>query len=593
MTRKRLRLFVIVAAVSFAALVGLAPAAALWSMPNTVTATVRSADGSGCGRPGLLNGGFEAPAVTNASYSLVTPTSWTVTNAAGQPLVGEVWNTPFTSNYSPQGEQIVEMNSTARGTFSQTITTTPGQMLGWSFYHRGRDGTETVRVSIGASGALVSQGDYSSSNTAGWRVQSGTYTVPAGQTSTTLSIRSTAGGTEGTGNLVDGVAFGVGPCLASSSTVTEVGGTAGSYVVGDRVRYTTTITNSGDAPGIGTGYTFTLPSSLELVAGTLAITDPQKIDATGASVASYDSTTRVISAAIGDRPLNLVPGGRIFPGSSITVTFDAIIQASGAGTTIAYAPTVVTASELAPSWSIPANPADAPITVTAPSADVAATALTTPLYATSGTTTTWTFRATNNGPAAATDVSAALTIPAELTSVQVRYSASNDAVTSPVACTVIATSATCPLGGIPSGQIRRFWVTGTIPANYTATTNPRTMTVNATLTASSVDATPGNNTLAYAATVSTAPTVPANLRTNGSVTSSSVPLAWNASTAVSGIAGYEIWRDGTTKVATTTGTGTTVTITGTPSGSHFFQVRAYDAGGRYSGFSTQVNVTVP
>ncbi len=119
------------------------------------------------------------------------------------------------------------------------------------------------------------------------------------------------------------------------------------------------------------------------------------------------------------------------------------------------------------------------------------------------------------------------------------------------------------------------------------------MTVNATLAASSADATPGNNTLAYAATVSTAPTVPASLRTNGTVTSSSFPSAWNASTAASGIAGYEIWRDGTTKVATTAGTGTTVTITGTPSGSHFLQVRAYDAGGRYSGFSTQVNVTVP
>ncbi len=47
MTRKRLRLFVVVAAVSFAALIGLAPVAALWSMPNTVTAAVRAGDGSG------------------------------------------------------------------------------------------------------------------------------------------------------------------------------------------------------------------------------------------------------------------------------------------------------------------------------------------------------------------------------------------------------------------------------------------------------------------------------------------------------------------------------------------------------------------
>ncbi|MGP4094092.1 carbohydrate-binding protein, partial [Nonomuraea sp. KM90] len=55
-----------------------------------------------------------------------------------------------------------------------------------------------------------------------------------------------------------------------------------------------------------------------------------------------------------------------------------------------------------------------------------------------------------------------------------------------------------------------------------------------------------------------APSVPGNLRSTG-VTSSSVSLAWNASTDNVGVTGYNVYRGGT---LVTTGTGTTYTDSG-------------------------------
>ncbi|SEE96800.1 fibronectin type III domain-containing protein [Ruania alba] len=612
MSRRTMQ-FAVTALTTFTVLGLLTPTAALWNVDATIAGDVRVGDVSGCGRQGLANGGFESPEVGDGSWSHTTPTSWTWTDASGNTIPGEIWNTPYPSNYTryaPHGEQLIELNSTTRGTISQTIETTPGETLGWSFYHRGHSWTETVRVSIGVPGSMVSQGDYYSNNTSRkWLVHSGAYVVPPGQTSTTISIRSISGNNHDAGNLMDAVAFGVGPCLDSSSTVTEVGGTSGSYVPGDRVRYATTITNTGDAPGVGTSYAYTLPPSLELVPGTLEITDPEKDDQTGASTATYDSATREITAPIGDRPLNQIPAGRIFPDSTITVTFDATIQSSAAGSTIDYQPQVSTASQLAPDWSIDADPTNAPIEVEASSppmeessgqvdseasnADLSVSALTTPLNATAGRTATWTFRGTNNGPDPATDSSATLSIPSELTDVHVQYSTSNDAGTSPVECTLDGSSATCPLGDIPSGETRRFWVSGTIPSSFTAEEDPRTMTVDAALSGTTADTGSNNNSLAYDATVSMAPTTPSDLRTNGQVTSTDVPLTWDPSTAASGIDGYQIRRNGTTEVGTVNGTATSYTVTGTPEGDHSFQVRAVDDGGRFSEWSHQVNVTVP
>ncbi|WHT17362.1 glycosyl hydrolase family 18 protein [Crossiella sp. CA-258035] len=84
------------------------------------------------------------------------------------------------------------------------------------------------------------------------------------------------------------------------------------------------------------------------------------------------------------------------------------------------------------------------------------------------------------------------------------------------------------------------------------------------------------------------PTVPGNLRSTGK-TSTSVALAWNASTDNSGIANYDIYRDG---VYAATVTGTSSTVEGlSPSTAYRFTVRARDNYDNQSALSNEVAVT--
>ncbi|ACZ84906.1 fibronectin type III domain-containing protein [Streptosporangium roseum] len=86
----------------------------------------------------------------------------------------------------------------------------------------------------------------------------------------------------------------------------------------------------------------------------------------------------------------------------------------------------------------------------------------------------------------------------------------------------------------------------------------------------------------------TAPSVPGNLRVTGT-SSSTVSLAWDASTDNVGVTGYNVYR-GTTLV--TTATGTSHTDSGlTPSTAYTYTVRARDAAGNLSGVSGSVTGT--
>ncbi|MEV0561802.1 cellulose binding domain-containing protein [Dactylosporangium sp. NPDC050588] len=85
-----------------------------------------------------------------------------------------------------------------------------------------------------------------------------------------------------------------------------------------------------------------------------------------------------------------------------------------------------------------------------------------------------------------------------------------------------------------------------------------------------------------------APTAPANLRGTGA-TSSSVSLAWNASTDNVGVTAYDIYRGGT---LATTVTGTSGTVGGlSASTAYTFTVKARDAAGNTSAASNQVSVS--
>ncbi|WP_328334752.1 glycosyl hydrolase family 8 [Kribbella sp. NBC_00382] len=88
----------------------------------------------------------------------------------------------------------------------------------------------------------------------------------------------------------------------------------------------------------------------------------------------------------------------------------------------------------------------------------------------------------------------------------------------------------------------------------------------------------------------TPPSTPGSLAATAT-TSSSVSLAWNASTDNVGVTGYVISRNGA-EVATTSGTGTTYTDTGrTASTTYTYTVKARDAAGNTSGASNTVTAT--
>ena len=88
--------------------------------------------------------------------------------------------------------------------------------------------------------------------------------------------------------------------------------------------------------------------------------------------------------------------------------------------------------------------------------------------------------------------------------------------------------------------------------------------------------------------VTTPPSVPTNL-TATAVTSSSVSLAWTASTDSAGVAGYNVFRN-SAQVGTTT--GVSYTDTGlSASTSYTYAVDAYDAAGNVSALSSSISAT--
>ncbi|WP_214414187.1 Ig-like domain-containing protein [Sphaerisporangium fuscum] len=171
----------------------------------------------------LINGSFEAPPVATAD--------WNIPDASTNPSVGwhttatdrklEFWRSGAGEGPSADGRQFAELNANQVSTLYQDLPTVPGTPMTWSLYHRGRLGTDTMRVLIGAPGATVAQTpagasspDITDGNTA-WGHYTGVYVVPPGQTVTRFAFESVsaAGGSPTAGNFLDGVTFQTPPCL--------------------------------------------------------------------------------------------------------------------------------------------------------------------------------------------------------------------------------------------------------------------------------------------------------------------------------------------------------------------------------------------
>ncbi|MFI7534015.1 Ig-like domain-containing protein [Streptosporangium sp. NPDC049376] len=170
----------------------------------------------------LVNGSFETPRITGG-YQILP-------DASANPAIGwhttasdrqvELWNSGFQGVPAADGQQFAELNANQASTLYQDVPTVPGTTMTWSLYHRGRSGTDVMRVRIGTPAATVPQTpngasspEISDGNTA-WGHYTGTYVVPAGQTVTRFAFESVsaAGGNAAIGNFLDGVVFQTPPC---------------------------------------------------------------------------------------------------------------------------------------------------------------------------------------------------------------------------------------------------------------------------------------------------------------------------------------------------------------------------------------------
>ncbi len=152
----------------------------------------------------ISNGGFETPLVTPGGNLITLEDNvpgWETTATDDQI---ELLSSGFLGVPAYEGAQFAEINALQAATLFHDIATTPGDKINWSFAHRGRSGTDIIELFIGAPGSLVSQGTFSTPNTT-WQVYSGTYTVPAGQTTTRFQYQAIGGGSDG--NFLDAISF--------------------------------------------------------------------------------------------------------------------------------------------------------------------------------------------------------------------------------------------------------------------------------------------------------------------------------------------------------------------------------------------------
>lgn len=571
----RNRIAATLAFVVFLVLVGTTGAVAYWSTQASATGTVTAANiaGGNCTAPvKLTNGGFETPSIAPDTIRPIANgtgvTGWSVQNDN----VIEVWRGYSDAPSWPEGAQLVELNGNGLGRLYQDVVTVPGQVLHWSFWHRGRWATDSMRVAINTpGGTLAYQTPIGASNTlistsnAAWVRYQGEYTVPAGQTSTRLTLVAVSGSNDTVGNLIDDVAFGTGPCLTSTSTISNVTNPGSTtFVVGDVVEYTTTIVNAGGEHAVSTVFTAGVPAGASYVAGTLAINGVTKSDTSGNDEAEISGATVTARLGIG---ASASAGGLIPPANTVTVRFRATIQASASGGTLTFAPTTAFLDAVVPSWQLSVS--SPPVTTAvAARADLATTLTSNGILGTSNRAAEWVFRVANAGPAAtAASIAVSTSGTPAMTGRTIEYNTGSGWVTAP--------GATFTVPSIPSGGGVDVRIKATVPLSATNGTS-YSATVAATAT-TAPDPVAGNNSATKAVVYDlVAPSVPTGVQATR-VSTSRIDVTWTASTdSGSGVKGYSVFRNGVWIADVESGTSYQDTTGLTPHTPYWYTVQAYD-----------------
>ncbi|PAE15831.1 hypothetical protein CHH91_12805, partial [Virgibacillus sp. 7505] len=264
-------------------------------------------------------------------------------------------NTPNKENLT---SRFAELNADTNSMLYQELPTTPGQTIYWRIKHRGWSGVDTMSVNIGSVTAdpfnTTPEIKRISTGTT-WETYTGTYTVPAGQTTTRFGFKaiSTSTGALAFGNYLDDIFLGTEPCVVAEKTVSP----GGDVFAGDELTYEVNVKNNGgdiaadavfeDAIPEGTEY---VPGSMNLLNGsdTVSLTDANDEDA-----GVFDGNK--IRVELGDvQNTTNTPDG-------ITVQFKVKTLSSHAGETVAnkaniqYQNLLVNESELTESNEVTTN----------------------------------------------------------------------------------------------------------------------------------------------------------------------------------------------------------------------------------------------
>ncbi len=205
-------------------------------------ASDQSSPSQQAGLAGLTNPGFEAPRVKEGTFELADVLLETVPGWKTTDTHFEIWGTGFKEVPAHEGTQFVELNAYIDGTLYQDSTgIEAGSLLEFTFAHRGRNGDDTMKLTItdlGADNAIGGGDDtvlftkqYTTGNDA-WAVYNSTTEEQIKALGNTVRFGygavSTATGELGEGNLLDAADFGIGVVSIPRSVIDPTGPSSGS-----------------------------------------------------------------------------------------------------------------------------------------------------------------------------------------------------------------------------------------------------------------------------------------------------------------------------------------------------------------------------
>lgn len=448
-------------------------------------------------RVALVNGSFEQPTVSDMAFLPDASQTQAPRHVPGWLTTAtdhmvELWHSGFNGVPSAEGEQFAELNANQVSTLFQDLPTTPGSRLYWRLYHRGRQGQDTMALDIGAPGSVVEQRTFTDGNTA-WGYHTGTYTVPAGQTTTRFAFRSVsaAGGNRGLGNFLDGVFFGTAPYVVLTKTAVP----AGPLDVGDAVTYRITARNEGGGAAERLTLTDVLPAGTTYVPGSLRIVDGPnsgaKTDRAGDDQAAYDPATGTVVFRLGTGASDS-QGGSLANTAALpegtTVEYRVTLGLETAGTRVTNTAVATYENRLGSTPEPLSSTSDEAVTEVRPAADLDVAKSADATTVTVGQTVTYRLTVHNAGPSPATGVTVTDRLPGGL----------------------VFLSADADLGSYSPGTGQ--WAVGALAVGGRATltlrakaTRPLRVTNTATVTAVEKDPDPADNTDSVTVCVEPAP----------------------------------------------------------------------------------------